>query len=334
MMEEIPKYPDIPDILREAAFQKKLVPFIGAGVSTLAGYPNWDGLAKAAISYLIDTQKFSHAQLDQIIDLPPRVKLSLAVGVEDEHNVQIDFRSILTYAPQQNIIRQKLYGNVARLWRFAEIFVTTNYDEELENPIPTSLTTEREGELGERPIVVPEPVYRLPDITVHALGRANAVVHIHGSVRERESMVLTTPDYLRRYQGHRTENGQYIENKFLTFLIQIFATRNALFIGYGLAELEILEYVIQKGLDKRSSLPHSKEQPRHFVLWGFFSHQRELAGSLKSYFRSFGIQLLPFSRDERDWESLIDVLEKLCADLPAGARLTSMERLEMEELLA
>ncbi len=68
-----------------------LIPFIGAGASRLAGCPGWGELADAAFSCFVDQGKFSHAQLAQISSLGPRVKLSLAVGMQDELRIKIDF---------------------------------------------------------------------------------------------------------------------------------------------------------------------------------------------------------------------------------------------------
>ena len=330
MIDEIPKYPPIPETLRVAANLKLLVPFIGAGVSRVGGYPGWVGLAQRAMSYFIDQQKFDHARFDQISELPPRLKLSLAVDLEKEHELTIDFRKILTPAEGKNVARRDVYEKVHRFWRFSDIFVTTNYDEELDNLVPPSLTSKGDA-TQDHTTIGPSVIYKPQDIIVDLLDHKQTVVHIHGSVRDRNSMVLTTLNYLETYQGNRHEGGQYIENKFLTFLDQLFRTRNVLFIGYGLEELEILEYVIQKGLQERFS---HKGRIRHFLLQGFFSHQLSLARSLEGYFRSFGIQLLPFSRDERNWDSLIDVLEKVCDELPPGSRLPSSERLDMEELLS
>lgn len=329
MIDEIQKYPPIPEALRDAAFQKQIVPFVGAGVSRIGGYPDWVGLAEGTMAYFIEQQKLDHGQLAQIAELPPRLKLSLAAELETEHQLKIDFTKILTPADKKKDSRRGIYECVHRLWRFSDLFVTTNYDEELDNLAPSTLVSDND-DANDFSTVTPKIIYAPQTINVDLLDSKQSVVHIHGSVRDRDSMVLTTLDYLERYQGNRHEGGQYIENKFLTFLDQLFRTRNVLFIGYGLEELEILEYVIQKGLRKHSL---GTGRVRHFLLQGFFSHQLNLARSLEGYFRSFGIQLLPFSRDERDWDSLIDVLAKLSEELPAGSRLSSLERIDMEELL-
>jgi aryl-alcohol dehydrogenase-like predicted oxidoreductase len=148
---------------------------------------------------------------------------------------------------------------------------------------------------------------------------------------DRESMVLTTADYLDCYSSHRIDGKGNHENPFLTFLQTLFQLKNVLFIGYGLNELEVLEYVVQKGI---KIPPNTREEPRHYVLQGFFSHERELARSLESYFRQFGIGLLPFSRDERDWDQLGVVIKYLAREIPLGPPLILPKRLEMEELLS
>lgn len=143
---------------------------------------------------------------------------------------------------------------------------------------------------------------------------------------------LTTIHYLERYASHRINGDRDAEkeNPFLTFLQTLFKLKNVVFIGYGLNELEVLEYVIEKGIHRR---PDNKEEPQHYVLQGFFTHEVELARSLESYFIQFGIGLLPFSRDGRDWDQLVDVISYLAHEIPPGPVAALPRRREMEELL-
>jgi hypothetical protein len=55
--------PDIPAGLREAAARTTLVPFIGAGVSLLAGCPGWKDFADKSLRWLVGKRKFSPIQL-------------------------------------------------------------------------------------------------------------------------------------------------------------------------------------------------------------------------------------------------------------------------------
>src|SRR5258708_40127175 len=91
--------PDIPSGLREAAARTTLVPFIGAGASLLAGCPGWKDLADKSLRWLVGQGKFSYSQLDQISHLHPRVKLSLAPTIANEHKTKIAYKDILHPSP-------------------------------------------------------------------------------------------------------------------------------------------------------------------------------------------------------------------------------------------
>jgi len=330
LIEKIELIPEkaISETLRLAARQGKLIPFVGAGVSQLGGCPNWDEFANGALHFFVEQGRLSHAQLDQISSLSSRVKLSLALELEQKHGLQIDFRELLKPPPAKKKLGDEVYANLSRL---STTFVTTNYDDWLDYAPLTSFHTDEMHPTSSKPAGTPrQPFYRRNDITVENLDVPSAVFHIHGSVRDRSSMILTTIDYLDLYSSHRID-GKNRENPFLTFLQTLFRLKNVLFIGYSLNELEVLEYIVQKGFEK---LPKSHESPRHYVLQGFFSHELGLARSLESYFQQFGIGLLPFRRDERDWDQLIEVIDYLAREIPPGLLLSLSKRLEMEDLLS
>lgn len=325
-IEPIPK--KIPEALRLAAFQRKLVPFVGAGVSQLGGCPDWDEFANAALKFFVKKKKLSHAQLDQIFSLSSRVKLSMALELEKQHDLSIEFKELLEPSVVKKKTGDEVYANLSKL---ATTFVTTNYDDWLNQNPPTAFRADKFPSSSKPPDISRHPFYKRSDISVENLDVPNAVFHIHGSIRDRGSMVLTTVDYLDRYSSHRIDGKGNHENPFLTFLQTLFQLKNVLFIGYGLNELEVLEYIVQKGIEMP---PNNDEEPRHYVLQGFFSHEIELARSLESYFRQFGIGLLPFSRDEDGWAQLVMVIEYLAREIPPGPPLTLPKRLEMEELLS
>lgn len=333
MLEKIPKYPNIPDGLIVSASQKNLVPFIGAGVSKLAGHPDWDEFATAALKFFVQKDKFSFAQFDQVSKLPSRVKLSLAVDLEKQNNLPINFKEILRSTSEKEKLGKQIYEQIGKLSKYSKTFITTNYDEELDSLFPTSLQTDTENG-SNISVSPPQLIYKFSEIDVGCLDRENAVIHIHGSVNDRNSMVLTTSDYLERYYGHVMEGRDFRENLYLTFLRELFKSRNVLFIGYGLNELEVLEYIIQKGIKKlEQKTPPQQESPRHYVIQGFFNHELELAKSLENYFLSFGIELIPFSRDDDDLDHLLEVIKYLNKKLPPGSRLELRERRDMENLL-
>ena len=329
MIEKIEPIPKIPQTLRDAALQRKLIPFVGAGVSQLGGCPGWDEFATAALQFFVRNGKLSYAQFDQIRLLSSRVKLSLALELQTQHGLPIRFNELLTPSDKDRAgIGDAVYRDLSRL---ATMFVTTNYDDWLDRmPPAVVLPSESSSSVQQLPETSRHRFCKHTDITVANWDVPHAVFHIHGSVHEPVSMVLTTVHYLERYASHRIDGTTDRENPLLTFLQKLFQLKNVLFIGYGLSELEVLEYVLQKGIEKGTV---TNEEPRHYVLQGFFSHEIELARSLESYFRQFGIGLLPFSKDQRGWDQLADVISHLATELPLGPALAVPGRLEMEALL-
>ena len=116
-----------------------------------------------------------------------------------------------------------------------------------------------------------------------------------------------------RYANDRISKEEDKENKILTFLEHLFNNKTVLFIGYGLDELEILEYVMLKA---KKINKENKTEVKHYLLNGFFSHEAQLVKNLGDYYaREFGIKLLPFLRDGRNWGQLLPVLEDLALGL-------------------
>jgi len=298
--------PEVPKGVREAAQRGILIPFIGAGVSRIAGCPGWEQFANGALEWLIANGQFSYSQLDQIRQLNPRVKLSLARALERDNNLSIGFRGLLH--PTNRVGNEKGVRLYDSLFRLGKTFVTTNYDEWLDERIPLNVASAAPDPTAKDSAGIEQirVIHKVEELLPAALNQPNTVIHLHGSLRDPKRMVLTTLDYLQHYANDRMSGDPYVENRVLTFLDHLFRHRTVLFIGYGLDELEILEYVILK------ARPHAStaQEARHFILQGFFSHETELVRSMKTYYLEFGIQLIPFLRDSKNWDQLIDVLEE------------------------
>lgn len=334
-MDDIPLLPAIPERLRVAARQGTLVPFIGAGVSQLAGCPGWDEFANGALRFFVNRGLVTHGQFDQLSKLPARVKLSIAQGLERQHSLTIDFDGLLM--PPNASAKSAGERVYAALSKLATTFVTTNYDDWLDVlPVPPPAVVP-----GSAPpsTTTPPPrrvLCRPDEFDGTALSTPNTVIHIHGSVRDREHMVFTTAHYLERYAGHRLDERDPRENAYLTFLQSLFRTRTVLFVGYSLGELEILEYVVQKARESGTPTRGGGQQvePPHYLLQGFFVHEAQLKRSLEDYYlQQCGIGLLPFSRETQGWSQLVEVIEYLGREIPAGPVLGLQQRLDMEELL-
>lgn len=331
MSADILPLPRIPDGLREAAQRGTLIPFVGAGASRIAGCPGWSEFADGALRHFVDQGKFSHKQLAQISHLNPRVKLSIALGLESEHATRIDFRKLLhPSGKKDNVKGQRLFASLSKL---GKTFVTTNYDEWLDEEIALPPVTPNPASSPTAPVTANARniIHKVHDLTPANLNKHNTVIHLHGSLVASDGMVLTTQHYVRHYANDRLSGNAEKENRVLTFLDHLFKEKTVLFIGYGLEELEILEYVILKAQRPPASRPH---EAKHYILQGFYSHEHELMRSLTRYYLDeCGIQLIPFLRDNKDWDQLLDVLADFARTAPASNPLFLQEFKEMGELL-
>jgi SIR2-like domain len=332
MSNEIPLIPIIPQGLRDAAQRGTLVPFVGAGTSVLGGCPTWGKLADDALAACIKAEKFNHGQHEQIRHLGPRMKLSIARAIEAEHGLEIDYAKLIE--PENyssNAAGRRVYRSLGKL---GKTFVTTNYDSWLDTEIGDSkVSVEDTTTKGDSTSAAPRTRRRIIDVnefTPANLGQDSCVFHLHGSVYEPTGMIMTTRDYIKRYANDRSSDDPARENRTLTFLEFLFQRRTVLFVGYGLEDLEILEYVVQKAKQQSSS---GQPQARHFMLQGFFAHQYELLRSMTQYYAQCDIELLPFRRDQRDWAQLIEVLEEFANAMPAKSALGLQKKMDMEGLL-
>ena len=328
MSDEIPLIPEVPKALREAAQVGKLIPFVGAGASRLAGCPDWSEFANATLSVFVKRGTFNHAQLDQVKHLNPRIRLSIALALQKRTGVRINFRDLLHQTPREDHdTGKRLYSYLSKI---GKTFVTTNYDEWLDEQPSYGSAGLPDEQISTTAIPVPKPrtvIHKPEELTVANLNQENVVIHLHGSVKNPGGMIMTTPDYVRHYANERGVGGSNQENYVLNFLGHLFTHKTVLFVGYGLDELEILEYVILKARTTRGL------EIRHFLLQGFFSHERELMISLKSYYRECGIHLIPYLKDQEGWDQLLHVLESFGQSVPVSSTAVLQEFQEMRALL-
>jgi hypothetical protein len=97
--------------------------------------PTWRELAVGALRECIAANKFTYGQLDQIKHLSPRVQLSIARGLEAQHDLKIDYKALIN--PRGGYERNEVGHRVYRaLGKLGSTFVTTNYDSWLDIQIP------------------------------------------------------------------------------------------------------------------------------------------------------------------------------------------------------
>jgi hypothetical protein len=195
MADGILPMPTIPQPLRDAARRGTLIPFIGAGASVLAGCPTWGQLADGALRACIEANKFTYAQLAQIEHLSPRVKLSIARGLETEHQLKIDYAKLINPKTgyENNDLGNRVYRSLGKL---GKTFVTTNYDEWLDTEIPDpALSVNPPADPQTTTVNAPakrRPIVEVNEFTPANLNQPQTVFHLHGMLKDPAGMVITT----------------------------------------------------------------------------------------------------------------------------------------------
>jgi hypothetical protein len=284
-MDTFNQSPPVPQEIIDAAQDGSLVLFIGAGISTLVGCPSWDDFAWQVLEQLTPSAMNYHEQ-KLISSIPdPRKQLSLAKIIEDDAGrPKVDYRKIFDKKlPEDNV-----YTHINQ---YSCSFITTNYDKFLQ-PEYVNGKAEQDWRFYER-----------SDLLAAKLDVRGNVVHLHGCIDNPKNMVITTKDYLNHYSSGEVPR----------FLKHLFLNKTVLFLGYGLEELEILEYVL------KSSDQQGLEQKRLFILQGFFNADYSLFEKLKKFYsESFNAQLIGFPLDYESYHQQVEIIKKWREQLTFG----------------
>ncbi len=284
-----------------------LVIFVGAGVSKLAGCPSWYEFSNSLIEDLRSGESGSKEidyefldTINSISDVRKRISITKIIGEQIGH--KFNMKNILKHNESKNEIYSHLNS-------FDCTFVTTNYDK----LICPDINRRPSGDVRAEDVKVglSEDKWRIfGSFDKKDLKRRGNVIHLHGCVDDQESMVMTTKDYYELYSSDMAQD----------FLKKLFDEKVVLFLGYGLEEPEILEYICRY---KNSNKPNA------FALQGFFDKDNLLKEQLVKYYKSnLGVELIPFSRNKNNYGELTSILKSWKDDLRIQ-ELTIVEEREM-----
>lgn len=316
----IPVQPKISRVLVAAAAGGRLVPFVGSGISRNCGSPDWTGFALGAAEQALGLSIINKDEYETLVKalrpgrtdrgMAPRTALSIIAAREKTSSERINYAAILhPKGMDYGFTGLRIF---AALGRIASTFITTNYDRWLDHPIVDAANSD---EYLRRPTRT--AIFDRSTFSPEQLLREQTVIHLHGRCMHPESMVISTLQYLEHYRSYRVAGEE--ESRVSLLLRTLFRDKCVVFLGYSLGELEILEYVLQKGLSDIDSA----KPPRHFILLPFKTGEEVQAELMTEYFRAFGVEVLCYSVDHGH-ERIADVLERLAASLP------SLHRTEIE----
>lgn len=288
--EKILSVPELPKKIEEAINNKNLVIFIGAGVSRLKPYDckGWDELARN----LIKETTFDYLAKNYLTEILYKSGgCKKVITICYNHFVETKnkdaffecMKDALNDKDEALKNTKQNKGIYQHIKNMGGIFVTTNADRHIDQIF------------DENNIVIePNKFYdNLNTPKVNDTKNMKKLYKIHGCISKKESLVFTASQYFK----------QYNDTSFINFLNNLFKKYTILFVGYGLEEFELLDFLCQKGKTD------SKEK-RHFFLNGYFSNEKLLKDMEQKYFDDLGIELIPFCKDEKNYEQLNEIFKE------------------------
>ena len=292
--------PAVPIEIENAAQAGELVVFVGAGISRLINCPSWDGFADKVLDQLVPAgiDYYELSQIKSILD--PKKRLSIAKIVAEKMRIKIDYASIFDLKLQPDNVYSYLNA-------FNSSFITTNYDKYL---LPESRKADPEAEWR---------FFRQDQLLRVNLDRNGNVVHLHGCTDDSGTMVITTKEYLEHYSTSEVQD----------FLRYLFEKKTILFLGYGLEEVEVLEYILRRGGAVAKS---ADQRVRRYILQGFFNAEMALFELLRAYYSdSFACDLIGFPKDYKNYNHQVDIIAEWSKKLRFAETTLADELAAIEE---
>jgi hypothetical protein len=196
---------------------KRLVPFVGAGLSCTAGYPSWKKLIDAVFVKSKNTEGNKIDKIRQEIEekigqgLYQEAADIFAIKIENYPNLVCD--EIKAVEKSERVLKMAKRVTIDK-W-LCDTIITTNYDGFME----------KIHDQQEKSIVFNTNLDR-----VFVPSEETKIIHLHGSIQDPKSIVFSSDDISRQI---------WTRNLVSDYLKAIFLLKFILFIGYGIKDWHI-----------------------------------------------------------------------------------------------
>ncbi|MGL5646673.1 MAG: SIR2 family protein [Clostridium sp.] len=182
------------------------------------------------------------------------------------------------------------------------INITTNYDDILDilaNEEISEFTVENNiDKLDKKKVFYKEKDFA-EIVNKKRTLKSREVYHIHGSINDIPNMIISNEDYIERYWTG--------ENNYKKFLKMIFEDYDVLFLGYGLQEFEILNYLFEK----RKGPLQKTDKKRLFII-DYFDYEKKKMELLENYYlNNYSVKLCPYSKSEKGFRALVALVDEI-----------------------
>ena len=309
MNEKIELLPNVPPKIKEAVNNDKLVVFIGAGVSRLIGCESWRKLADNLIDICYKTKNKNH--ICTCINFKEKENLSqekdhkkiitICHYILKENNLEEVFFKEFNKSLRVDENKEKECNIYKEIYGLRGINITTNADKHFDKMFTTA-----------------NCIYDINAFSASSIDRSK-LYKIHGTQDIRDSLVFTVPQYIR----------QYNHSGFKNFLEEIFKYYTVLFVGYGMSEFELLDFLITK-----FDSTNEKKEIKHYILLPFYKGEENILSFEQSYYNSMGIQVIAYEKDENGYYQLYYVIQKWNLEINLISTNTLDSFNELEDLVS
>ena len=278
----------------------ELILFVGSGLSKLCGLPLWKELASSLLGFCAEDVncEFSYNNYNEILTYIDDERELISIGknlLRKTYNSDDEFNKFLYnklhLKKPHNKRKNKAKEIQELLFGIAKIIFTTNADDILDQ------------DLDKSNIIISKD-----DIGNYKSDFEHKVIHLHGSIKKPCDLVFTTADYLKRYAS----------DVFRDTIKSIFSVKShytILFIGYGFREMQLLDFLVN--VDAREV-----RKKKTFVLNGYYSNQENIFEVESDYYSEYGVTLVSYSKDEKNFGGLIDALKYIQKEANEKSLLT------------
>ncbi|WP_257208806.1 SIR2 family protein [Bacillus toyonensis] len=299
---EIPDIRKYQDIIK-AAKSGNLIVFVGAGVSRLLDLPSWQSFALERLETVYNQGLIDSPVFEELKNLDPKKILTICEIIMKENNTKPSLAKDV-FKFENNEKYKDVYS---KLYSINAIYITTNYDECLDQlALQVENSENLKGSIDESEKINllennsrREIVIERSELLESKLKNGN-VIHIHGSVKKEEDMLVTLKDYLDCYGTISKQSYPELS----IFLDKVFNSKYVvLFMGYGLEEYEILEYMLSKTKNPEHTMTH-------YMLYPTSKENYKMIDLLRKYYRNFGVELIPFDISRNGYNQLIPIISE------------------------
>jgi len=273
---EIKPIPNLPIQIIEAAENKSLAIFIGAGLSRFMGCSSWGELAENLLRKCEAKgvlNNYEKTVLSQSDDFKKTITICHRLLEED------DFLEEMKKSLNDDKVGEKNIDIYRDLFSLNGLIITTNADRHIDQ------------------VYLPENIV-IEDFRSSTLIDNNHLYKIHGSITDKNSLIFTVEGYLKRYTD--PEYGRFLEH--------IFTKYTVLFLGYGMSEFELMDYLF-------TSIQGTRK--RHYFLKDYFTLEQRIYEFDQIYFDDLGIDLIPYAKDELGFSQLPKVISQWVNEVKA-----------------